>query len=178
MKKQSNQLIIIIAAFLVGIFAASLFSKDGGDESMIMDTSMDKVTEESAETGSAESTAPAAAATSSAPANSAPKTNSAYSGGNCVPGLSAKKDSTYNAILVNWTPCSNLQEFQFYKLVRSETNSNPSYPGDYVAFSSSNKDAANYIDKTVARARTYHYRMCVVQRLNKVTCSNSVTVSY
>jgi len=95
----------------------------------------------------------------------------------CYPSLSGKKETRYNGILLSWTTCSN-DDFQFYKLVKSSLNSNPSYPSDPVALSSSNRSASSHIDKTVARATTYYYRVCVVQRLNNVSCGNVVSVSY
>ncbi|MBU0577347.1 hypothetical protein KJ742_02130 [Patescibacteria group bacterium] len=95
----------------------------------------------------------------------------------CYPSLSGKKDTRYNGIILNWTTCSN-EDFQFYKLVKSSLNSNPSYPSDPVILSSSNRSASSYIDQTVTRATTYYYKVCVVQRLNNVSCSNVVSVSY
>ena len=73
--------------------------------------------------------------------------------------------------------CSN-EDFQFYKVVRSASNTNPSYPNDPVIASSSNRSYSNYIDKTVAPTRTYHYKVCAVQRLNKISCGNKVSVTY
>lgn len=104
-------------------------------------------------------------------------TTTSTSSGGCYPSLSARKDSKFNAIVLNWTTCSN-DDFQFYKLVKSQTNPYPAYPSDSVVSSSSNPGTANYIDKTVARAMTYYYRVCVVQRLNKVTCGNAVSITY
>lgn len=108
---------------------------------------------------------------STAPVPKAPTT------GGCYPSLSGRKDSKFNAIILNWSTCSN-EDFQFYKLVKSQTNPNPAYPSDAVIASSANPGTANHVDKTVARAMTYHYRVCVVQRLNKVTCGNSVSITY
>lgn len=105
---------------------------------------------------------------------SIPKTT--YTGG-CKPFLTAKKASAYNAIQLNWSICTN-DDFQFYKLVRSTLNSSPSYPNDSAVTSSSNRSYSSFLDKTVAPARTYYYRVCVVQRLNKVTCGNVVSATY
>ncbi len=95
----------------------------------------------------------------------------------CKPYLTAKKNNTYKGILLNWAPCRN-SDFQFYKIVRSTINTNPIYPNDPVVSSSSNQSYSNFIDKTVASNRTYYYRVCVVQRLNKTTCGNKVSVAY
>jgi len=97
--------------------------------------------------------------------------------GSCKPSLWVKKAATYNGIFVNWTTCKS-DDFQFYKVVRSSINKNPSYPNDPVVSSSSNRSYANFIDKTVAFGMTYYYRVCVVERLGKVTCSNVASVTY
>ena len=96
--------------------------------------------------------------------------------GSCYPYLTAKKAYAFNAIQLNWSTCSS-SDFQFYKVVRSTLNSNPSYPNDPVVSSSSNRSYSTFLDKTVARARTYYYRVCVVERL-KVSCGNVVSVTY
>lgn len=101
---------------------------------------------------------------------------STYSGG-CKPWISGRKESKFNGIVLSWSTCKN-SDFQFYKLVRSNLTSSPSYPANSAIFSSSNRSAASFIDKTVAPATTYYYRVCVVQRLNKVSCGNVVKVSY
>ncbi len=122
-------------------------------------------------------------AASAPPSDSAPTTKTPTSptppssAGACQPYLTGKKDSTYKAIILNWTPCTN-DDFQFYKVVRSTLNANPGYPADPVITSSSNRSYSNYIDKTVAPTRTYHYRVCVVQRLNKISCGNKISVTY
>jgi hypothetical protein len=43
---------------------------------------------------------------------------------------------------LNWTTCKT-DNFQFYKLVRSKTNSNPIYPNDPVIYSTANKNSSN-----------------------------------
>lgn len=96
---------------------------------------------------------------------------------NCTPFLTARKDNTYRGILLNWTPC-NSDDFQFYKLVKSTLNTSPSFPSDTVILSSSNKSQTNAIDQTVAPNRTYYYRVCVVLRLNKLSCGNVASASY
>ena len=117
--------------------------------------------------------------TSTAPkttTTTAPKTTAPVTG-ECKPYLTGKKSSAYKGILLNWSTCSN-ENFQFYKVVRSTVNPNPSYPNDPVITSSSNRSYANYIDKTVAPTRTYYYKVCAVQRLNKISCGNKVSVTY
>jgi len=97
--------------------------------------------------------------------------------GSCKPTLSGKKVMNPSGISLYWNPCSS-DDFQFYKLVKSATNPSPSYPSDPVVMSSSNHNASNYLDKTVASNKTYYYTLCVIQRLGKVSCSNKIAVSY
>ena len=95
----------------------------------------------------------------------------------CQPGLTGERSDQYRAILLKWHPCPN-DDFQYYKVVKSSLNSDPSYPNDDVILSTANKDRANFIDKTVAPGTTYHYRVCVVQKLKNISCGNSVSVNY
>lgn len=97
--------------------------------------------------------------------------------GSCKPSISGKKDAAYNAILINWTACES-DDFQFYKVVKSSLKTNPSYPADPIIVSTSNRHTTNFIDKVVANRTTYYYRACVVERLSKVTCGNTIAVSY
>ena len=122
------------------------------------------------ETGTKTTTATAVTTTTTTPATTT------VSG--CKPGLSGKKSQMPLAIILSWTACSNSDDFQFYKLVKSQTNSSPSYPNDGAVMSSTNIKVTDYVDKTVAHPKTYYYRVCVVQRLSKTTCGNAVAVTY
>ena len=106
-----------------------------------------------------------------------PKQSTQQKSATCKPSVSAKKDNTYKGILVNWTTCSS-EDFQFYKVVRSTLNHNPSFPNDPVVSSSANRSYANFIDKTVAPNNTYYYRVCTVEKINRIACSNVVSVAY
>lgn len=177
MKISSNQIIIFLVAFLIGIGVAS-YIKDANKAEVVKKEITTEVTVENGEetengttTGTTE--APGSGATVTATTDSTPKTVT----GNCYTSLSGYKDTKLNAIVLNWSACES-DDFQFYKLVKSSKNSNPTYPADPVAYSSPNKNAANFVDKTVAARTTYYYRMCVVQRLGAVNCSNVATVSY
>lgn len=130
--------------------------------------------------GTKEATIPKTSTVTSTTTSTTPaaKTTSTTSGA-CRPYLTAKKSRTYGGILLNWTACIPLPDgFQFYKVVRSSNNINPSFPNDPVISSSSNKNHASYIDKEVAPNRTYYYRVCIALRLNKVTCGNTVSMMY
>jgi hypothetical protein len=97
--------------------------------------------------------------------------------GSCHPDLSGKKSQIPQGILLTWTLCAS-DDFQFYKLAKSSINSNPGYPADPVVLSSSNKNESNFIDRTVAPNTKYYYRVCVIERLGKVTCGNTISVNY
>ncbi|MBU0727449.1 hypothetical protein KKA95_02075 [Patescibacteria group bacterium] len=151
------------------------FSFDLSEEELVIDGEEESAEEEATP---APTTTTTTTSTTTTPATevAAPATTTAIS--SCYPSLSGRKDSKFNAIILSWTECEDNDDFQFYKLVKSQTNPNPIYPNDTVIMSSSNPGTANYVDKTVARALTYHYRVCVVQRLGKVTCSNAISVTY
>lgn len=178
MKISSNQIITIIVAFLVGLLVAFAFT---GEKDKSPEATEEATTEEAMEAeGEAVEGTEAAAPTETSGESSAAATTSTpkptYTG-TCAPTISGNKDSRLNAIVLHWTPCYS-DDFQFYKIVKSSKNANPSYPADSVVVSSSNKDLTNHVDKTVARATTYYYRACVVQRLNKVNCGNVTTITY
>lgn len=180
MKFKSEHIIIILVAFMVGVAFASISSRDSDPNDTMENEAMEESMEEGEEgedtEEEAETSAPAAATETSTPAATSKPSNEFVSG-NCQTGLSGYKDNKLNAIVLNWSPCAS-DNFQFYKLVKSSKNTSPNFPADPVAFSSSNKNAANFVDKTVAPRTTYYYRMCVVQRLGAVNCSNVATVSY
>ena len=91
-----------------------------------------------------EASAPATATTTTTEtASTAPAPTPPTSGG-CYPSLSGRKDSKFNAIVLNWSICSN-EDFQFYKLVKSSTNPYPAYPSDSVIASSANPGTSNHI---------------------------------
>lgn len=119
----------------------------------------------------------AAPATTTAPASTSSSAPKAVSSGSCRPGSSAAKQSAHNAIKLSWNKCEN-DEFQFYKVVRSVTDSNPTYPGSSVVLSTSNRSVVSYLDKAVVSAKTYYYRVCAVERLGKVTCGNVASLTY
>jgi len=131
--------------------------------------------------GSATSTQTTNGTSSTAKSTNAGSTSTSktiqYRTGSCKPFVWVKRAPTYNGIFVNWTTC-NSDDFQFYKVVRSSINKSPYYPNDPVVSSSSNRSYANFIDKTVAFGTTYYYRVCVGERIERVTCSNVASVTY
>ena len=166
---------MVIVAFLAGVIITSVFSYNKGPEE---ENTPETVMEESDAPENGDAMEQASDEAVPAPANNAVTKPAPQSySGSCAPYISGSKDVKLNAIAINWTPCDN-DEFQFYKIVKSSKNPNPSYPDDPVVVSSSNKNLTNHIDRTVTRATTYYYRACVVQRLGKVNCGNVVSVTF
>jgi len=63
--------------------------------------------------------------------------------------------------------------FQYYKVVRSETNAELKYPDDgYIAVK--NKGEESYVDTTALVDKNYYYRVCEVMSADKIFCSNVV----
>jgi hypothetical protein len=96
--------------------------------------------------------------------------------GTCRPSVSAKRGLNNIGFQLNWTPCKS-DDFQFYKVVRSTTNPNPSYPSSPALVSSNNRNLSSYLDKNIALGATYYYRVCVVERLNVVGCGNVAKIT-
>lgn len=173
-KDRQIQILLAIAIVILLIVIASI-SKNGKDD--ILEFGETLTEEIETENKDAEEIAPVNANTEKTitTATTAPATKP--SSGGCYPNLSAKKLQMPAAIQLAWTKCDS-EDFQFYKLVKSATNSNPNFPSDGVILSSTNNSVTSYLDQTVAKNMTYYYRVCVVQRLNKITCSNVASMAY
>jgi len=191
MKLSKDQIIkglIGLVVVLIVVVAVQMIKSDDSDkeEDNGEDAAMEEGAVEGATEGTTEETTEGTAAKpqtkpqakpTAAPAPKPTSTTSSYTGGTCSPSLTAYKDSAFSAILLSWTTCQN-EDFQYYKIVKSSINPNPSYPGDPVVVSSSNRSTANFIDKTVSPRTTFYYRACAVQKINKFTCGNIVSVTY
>lgn len=79
---------------------------------------------------------------------------------------------TDGSIQTNWDPYSG-GDLLYYKLSRSQTNSNPVYPEDGYIFYSSSK--ASYTDDD-APIGTNYYRVCAITSAKDRYCSNVVTI--
>jgi hypothetical protein len=179
MKLSKDQLIKIIMAIVIIVLLAFVIADNRKDTDFTFDLQPPEeglFDEESGQEATTTTTT-VPKTTTTQPSPSTAVTTTPTSTGSCYPGLSGKKLQTPQGISLAWTPCTS-DNFQFYKLVKSSLNSNPSYPNDPVAMSSSNKNASSFIDKTVAPHTTYYYRVCVIERLGKVTCGNTVSVTY
>jgi len=86
--------------------------------------------------------------------------------------LSAKAEST--GVGLWWTDASNISGFNYYKVVRSETNPNLRYPDDgHIAVKSAGDES--YRDYSAVKDTSYYYRICAVG--DNTYCSNVVQVT-
>ncbi|MFA5134351.1 MAG: FecR domain-containing protein [Patescibacteria group bacterium] len=77
-----------------------------------------------------------------------------------------------DGVSLSWNQSSGTV-FQYYKVVRSESNPEPTYPDDgYIAVL--NKGDERYTDTEVSADKTYYYRICEVMAEGEVFCSNVV----
>ncbi|PIS41084.1 MAG: hypothetical protein COT25_05010 [Candidatus Kerfeldbacteria bacterium CG08_land_8_20_14_0_20_42_7] len=75
------------------------------------------------------------------------------------PNVSAKAETS--GVSLSWQDTSSNPGFIYYKVVRSETNSDLKYPNDgYIAVKS--KGEESYLDTTAIKNKTYYYRICAV----------------
>ncbi len=181
MKMKRNEIIIMLVAFLVGVFVAMAIT-GGSDDSDVAESNNETAVEnetmekEENEEDEVEEVAPETSAPQTTPVvDNTPTPTPRVS--SCTPGISGVKDETFKAIRLDWSTCPS-DDFQFYKILKSSTSSSLSYPGSPVVVSSADKNLANHIDKTVARETTYHYRACVIERLGKTSCGNTISVKY
>jgi len=75
-----------------------------------------------------------------------------------------------DGVHLSWNVSTNAT-FQYYKVVRSETNAGLKYPDDsYIAVK--NKGEESHTDTEVSADKTYYYRVCEVMSGDKIFCSN------
>lgn len=90
------------------------------------------------------------------------------------------------SVLLSWTQ-SGENDFRYYKVVWSNTNSSPAYPTDgyikkepTVHSTSFTDDGSKIGTRTAAvdlTTGTHYYSICVVDSANQVTCGNTVTLT-
>ena len=132
MKLKSNQIIIVLVAFMVGVAFASFTSRNDDMDDQMEHENMEESENIEENEGEEENTEAEPTGTTAAPAATNTKPSNEFVSGNCSTGLSGYKDNKLNAIVLNWSPCAS-DNFQFYKLVKSSKNTNPSFPADPVA---------------------------------------------
>ncbi len=86
--------------------------------------------------------------------------------------MSAKAEST--GVGLWWTDVSDIANFKYYKVVRSEHDADPVYPEDgYIAVK--DEGALSHRDFSAHKGTAYYYRICAVG--NSIYCSNVVRVT-
>lgn len=75
-------------------------------------------------------------------------------------------------VKISWSPYTQEESFSYYKVVRSQNNSNPVYPDDGYIFYSSDKDVVSYTDEKPLKGVSY-YRVCQVTASQRI-CSKDV----
>lgn len=88
-----------------------------------------------------------------------------------------------NTVILQWIPVAKLKPewFNYYKIVRSERNTNPVYPDDGYIDYSSDPGLSTYTDKSPLYGKAY-YRVCMIYDANSTGlkpryCSNTVALS-
>ncbi|MBU0731834.1 FecR family protein [Patescibacteria group bacterium] len=92
--------------------------------------------------------------------------------GSSITGLS----SGGSGVSVSWSK-SGGENFKYYRIVRSESNSNPTYPSDGYVFYSGNSNEVSFTDSNASTGKTYYYNVCVVDTSDKVTCGSGQSVN-
>lgn len=80
------------------------------------------------------------------------------------------------SVVIDWEACTS-DGFQYYKVVRSMTNSKPNYPandGTQVIAAISNHATTHFVDSDVAPGQTWYYRVVSIGKWNGQT----VTLGY
>lgn len=77
------------------------------------------------------------------------------------------------SVQTSWSKYNHVEDFTFYKVVRSETNESPVYPDDSYIYYTENTDTLSYTDETLAPG-TYYYRVCQIASPKRY-CSSTVT---
>ncbi|HEU0051264.1 MAG TPA: fibronectin type III domain-containing protein [Patescibacteria group bacterium] len=78
-------------------------------------------------------------------------------------------------VSLSWSPRDSA-EFQSYKIVRSEVNSDPSYPNDPQIATISDQAITGYTDSTAQKGKTYYYRICSKESSGSVACGNTLKI--
>jgi len=92
--------------------------------------------------------------------------------GSSITGLS----SGGSGVSVSWSK-SGGENFKYYRIVRSESNSNPTYPSDGYVFYSGNPNEVSFTDSNASTGTTYYYNVCVVDTSDKVSCGSGQSVN-
>lgn len=87
--------------------------------------------------------------------------------------LNLKVYEEWNHLKATWNKYT-WENFKWYKLVRSETNSNPAYPDDwYISYF----EDENILEENIENKKWGYYRVCVITYNNDRYCSNVVKIA-
>jgi hypothetical protein len=86
--------------------------------------------------------------------------------------LTATKGS--DSVALAWTAWPNAEGFNYYKVVRSQSNANPYYPNDGYITYITDRGTLSYTDDEPKEGTSY-YRICAVS--DAVYCGNVVTIT-
>lgn len=101
-----------------------------------------------------------------------PEPTSSAPSGSSITGLS----SGSSGVSVSWSK-SGGENFKYYRVVRSESNSNPTYPSDGYVFYTGNANEVSFTDSNAESGTTYYYNVCVVDVNDNVTCGSAQSVT-
>lgn len=79
------------------------------------------------------------------------------------------------AVALSWTKRTS-DSFQGYKVVRSTSNADLSYPSDSYIEYLPNRESLTFIDGEAIPGKTYYYRICAIENGAPVTCGNVVKI--
>ena len=79
------------------------------------------------------------------------------------------------AVALSWTKRTS-DSFEGYKVVRSTSNADLSYPSDSYIEYLPNRESLTYIDGEAIPGKTYYYRICSIESGEPVACGNVVKV--
>jgi hypothetical protein len=82
---------------------------------------------------------------------------------------------TEAGVVLDWTPYVGTG-FNYYKVVRSKTNSDLYYPNDGYIYVGSDQNSSAYVDESAEVGISYFYRICVKAN-DAVLCGNVMTVT-
>ncbi|MCC7522447.1 SH3 domain-containing protein [Candidatus Uhrbacteria bacterium] len=79
------------------------------------------------------------------------------------------------AVALSWTKRTS-EKFEGYKVVRSSSNADPSYPADGYVEYLPERDSLAFIDGTAIPGKYYYYRICALESGSPAACGNVVKV--
>lgn len=89
-----------------------------------------------------------------------------------VGSLSLEVTGRDDGLLLRWTSLDSPSGFRSYRIVRSETNPQPSWPADGFIVQIGDLGFSSYLDREAEPGRTYYYRVCAEKIDRTVTCGN------